>query len=79
MRFLVIFVLEVDLKSECPMGNMWRNWGRTFLPARKAQEISGRNSGQISGQISENISDISLQILRSFSETSFSRRAMLTS
>ena len=52
-------------------------WGRTFLPARKARRISGRISGQISEQISEKISETSFQISRPFSETSFSRRAVL--
>ena len=44
------------------MGKTCEIWGRTFLPARKAQEISERISGQISGRISENISENSFQI-----------------
>ena len=40
--------------------------GRTFLPARKAREISERISGQISEQISGNISETSFKISRLF-------------
>ena len=48
--------------------NLVKFGGRTFLPARKAGEISG----QISEQISQKISETSFQISRLFSETSFS-------
>ena len=41
-----------------------RGW--TFLPARKAREISERISGQISGKISEQISETSFQVSRLF-------------
>ena len=52
--------------------NLVKFWGRTFLAARKAR----KNSGRISGQISEKTS---FQVSRLFfSETSFSRRAVLT-
>ena len=51
--------------------------GRTLLPASKARKISGRISGQISEQTSEKISETSFQISGLFSETSFSRRAVL--
>ena len=79
MKFLVKFDLEFDLKfDEISDGkNLVKFWGRTFPSARKAQEISGRISGQISEQISEKISETSFQISRLFSETSFSRRAVL--
>ena len=75
MKFLVKFDLEFDLKFEISDGkNLVKFLGTTFLPARKAREISGR----ISEQISEKNSEISFQISRLFSETSFSRRAVLT-
>ena len=78
MKFLVKFELEFDLKFEISDGkNLVKFLGRTFLPARKARKISGRISGQISDQISEKISETSFQISRLFSETSFSRRAVL--
>ena len=78
MKFLVKFDLEFDLKFEISDGkNLVKFWGRTFRPARKARNISGRISGQISEQISEKISETSFQISRLFSETSFSRRAVL--
>ena len=78
VKFLVKFDLEFDLKFEISDGkNLVKFRGRTFLPARKAQKISGRISGQISEQISEKISETSFQISRLFSETSFSRRAVL--
>ena len=74
MKFLVKIDLEFDLKFEISDGkNLVKFLGRTILPARKARRISGR----ISGQISENISETSFQMLRLFSETSFSRRAVL--
>ena len=80
MKFLVKFDLEFDLKFEISDGkNLVKFWGRTFLPARKALKISGRISGRISEQISEQISETSFQISRLFSETSFSRRAVLIS
>ena len=70
--------LEYGLKFEISDGKKLVNsLGRTFLPARKAREISGRISGQISEQISEKISETSFQISRRFSETSFRRRAVL--
>ena len=51
MKFLVKFDLEFDLKFEISDGkNPVKFGGRTFLPARKAPEISERTSGQISGQ-----------------------------
>ena len=78
MKILVKFDLEFDLKFEIFDGkNLVKFLGRTFLPARKARKISGRISGQISEQISEKISETSFQISRLFSETSFSRRAVL--
>ena len=78
MKFLVKFDLEFDLKFEISDGkNLVKFWGRTFRPARKARKISGRISGQISDQISEKISETSFQISRFFSETLFSRRAVL--
>ena len=79
MKFLVKFDLEFDLKSEISDGKKLVKFrGRTRLPARKARNISGRISGRISDQISEKISETSFQIPRLFSETSFSRRAVLT-
>ena len=57
--------------------NLVRFWGTTFLPARKAQKLSGRISGRISEQISEQIFETSFRISRLFSETSFSRWAVL--
>ena len=78
MKFLVKFDLEFDLKFEISDGkNLVKFWGRTFLPARKARQISGRISGRISEQISEKILETSFQISQLFSETSFSRRAVL--
>ena len=74
MKFLVKFDLEFDLKSEISDGkNLVKFGGRTVLPARKAQELSGRISGQISEQMTERVLETSFQILRLFSETSFSR------
>ena len=78
MKFLVKFDLEFNLQFEISDGkNLVKFLGRTFLHARKARNISGRISGQISEQISEKISETSFQISRLFSETSFSRRAVL--
>ena len=75
VKILVKFDLEFDLKFEISDGkNLVKFWGRTFLPARKARKISLR----ISGQISDQISATSFQISRLSSETSFSRRAVLT-
>ena len=75
MKFLVRFDLEFDLKFEISDGkNLVKFLGRTFLPARKARNISGR----ISGRISKKISETPFQISWIFSETSFSRRAVLT-
>ena len=79
VQFLVKFDLEFDLEFEISDGKILVKFGgRTFLPAGKAREVSGRISGQISGQILENISATSFQTSRRFSETSFSRRAVLT-
>ena len=76
VKFLVKFDLELNLKFKIFDGkNLVKFWGRTFLPAKEAQKFSGRFSGRISEQISEKIS---FQFLRLFSETSFSRRAVLT-
>ena len=76
MKCLVKFDLEFDLKFESSDGkNLVKFLGRTFPPAREAQKHSGRISGQISEKISEKIS---FQISRLLSETSFSRRAVLT-
>ena len=78
MKFLVKFDVEFDLKFEISDGkNLVKFWGRTFLPARKAREISGQISEQISGKISGKILETSFQISRRFSETSFSRTAVL--
>ena len=75
MKFLVKIDMEFDLTFEISDGkNLVKFLGRTFLPARKARKVSGRTSKQIS----EKISEISFQISRLFSETSFSRRAVLT-
>ena len=58
VKFLVKFYLEFDLKFEISDGkNLVKFLGRTFLPARKARNISGRISGRISEQISEKFSD----------------------
>ena len=74
VKFLVKSDLEVDLKLEISDGKkLVKFGGRTFLPAWKAQEISGL----ISGQILEKISETSFQVSRLFSEASFSRRAVL--
>ena len=80
MNFLVKFVLEFDLKFEISDGkSLVKFGGRTFLPARTAREISERISGQVSEKISGKISETSFRISRLFfSETSFSRRAVLT-
>ena len=79
MEFLVKFDLEFDLKFDISDGkNLVKFLGGVLLPARKARNISGRISGQISGRILEKISETSFQISRLFSETSFSRRAVLT-
>ena len=78
VKCLVKFDLEFDLKFEiCDGNNLVKFLGRTFLPARKARKISWRTLGQTSEQISEQISEASFQISRLFSETSFSRRAVL--
>ena len=79
VNFLVKFDLEFDLKFEISDGkNLVKFGGRTFLPDRKAREISERISGQISEQISGKISGkISETFSRLLSETSFSRRAVL--
>ena len=76
MKFLVKFDLEFDLKFEISDGkNLVKFWGRTFLPARKARKISGRISERISEKISE---EFRFKFHDFFSETSFSRRAVLT-
>ena len=46
--------------------NLVKFWGRTFLPPRKARNISGRISGQISEQIPEETLETSFQISRLF-------------
>ena len=75
VKFFVKFDLEFDLKFEISdEKNLVKFWGRTFLPARKARNISGRISGRISDQ---NSNQISFQISRLSSTTSFSRRAVL--
>ena len=72
MKFLVKFDLGCDLKFEISDAkNLVKLEGRTFRPAWKARKISGRE------KISEEISETSFQISRLFSETSFSRRAVL--
>ena len=69
-------MVKFDLKFEiCDVKYRVKFGGKTFRPARTAPKISGR----ISGQISEKISETSFQISRHFSETSFSRRAVLKS
>ena len=46
MKFLEKFDLKFDLKFEISDGkNLVKFGGRTFLPARKAQEIWGKNFG----------------------------------
>ena len=65
------FDLEFDLKFEISDGKkLVKFGGRTFLPAKKAREISERISGQISEQISGQISgqflETSFQISRLF-------------
>ena len=78
MKFLVNIDSEFDLTFENSDGkNLVKFLGRTFLPARKERKNSGRISENISEQISENISETSFQVSRFFSETSFSRRAVL--
>ena len=49
-------------------------WGKTFRPARKAPKTF---RGNFRVQISAKISETLFQISRLFSETSFSRRAVL--
>ena len=67
MKFLVKFDLEFDLKFEISDGkNLVKFGGRTFLPARKAREISETISGQIPEQISGRVSETSFQISRFF-------------
>ena len=59
MKFLVKIDLEFDLKFEISDGkNLVKFGGRTFLPARKARNISE--------QISEKISETSFQISQLF-------------
>ena len=78
VKFLVKFDLEFDLKFEISDGkNLVRFEGRTFRPARKGRKFRGKFRGEISEQVSEKISQSSFQISRLFSETSFSRRAVL--
>ena len=79
-KFLVKFDLEFDLKFEISDAkNLVKFWGRTFVPARKARNISGRIPGQISDQISEeNFGNFVSNFAIFFSETSFSRRAALS-
>ena len=67
MKCLVKFDLEFDLKFEISDGrNLVKFERRTFLPARKAREISERISEQISGKISGKILESSFQISRLF-------------
>ena len=74
VKCLVKFDLEFDLKFEISdVKNLVKFLGRTSLPARKARKISGR----VSEKNSEKVSETSFQISRLFSETSFSRRAVL--
>ena len=75
---MVKFDLEFDLKLEISDGKkLAKFWGRTFVPAKKARKFRGRISGRIPEKISEKVSETSFQISRLFSETSFSRRAVL--
>ena len=79
MKLLVKFDLEFDLKFEISDGKNLVKFGRrTFLPARKAREISDRISGQNFGARFRENFGTSFQISRFFSETLFSRRAVLT-
>ena len=78
MKSFVKFDFEFDLNFEISDGkNLVKFGGRTFLPAREARKLSGRFSGANFGANSEKISETSFQISRLFSETSFSRRAVL--
>ena len=62
---------KIDLKFETPLvANSGFIGGETFPPARKAKECRG--------QLQRHFSEALFQISPSFSETSFSRRAMLS-
>ena len=65
---------EFDLKFEISdVKYLVKFGGKTFRPASEAPKISGRISNQFSAKCSET----SFQSSRLFSETSFSRRAVL--
>ena len=73
-KCVVTFLVKFDLKFEISdVKNLVKFGGKTFRPARKAPKCSGR----ILGRISANFSETSFQISHLFSETSFSRRAVL--
>ena len=66
-----LFFVSLGVTAETPFAKT--PFSCLLITARKAWNISGR----ISGRISEKDSDTSFQISRLFSETSFSRRAVL--
>ena len=77
MKCLVKFDFYFDLKFEISDGkNVVKFGGRTFLPAGKAQEISGRFSGQISEQISGKFLATLFQVFATFLETYGQRRGV---
>ena len=70
MKFWVKSDLQFEISD---VKYLVKSGGKTFRPARKAPKMSVR----ILGQISAKCSQTSFQISRLFSETSFSRRAVL--
>ena len=71
MKFLVKFDLEFDLKIESSNGkNLVKFGGRTFLPARKFR-------GEFRGEFRRKFRKLRFKFRVFFSETSFSRRAVL--
>ena len=65
------FLIKINLKFEISdVKYLVKFWGQTSRPAKEAPNISGANFGKKS--------ETSFQTSRLFSETSFSRRAVLT-
>ena len=79
VKLLVKFDLEFGLKFEISDGkNLVKIGGGTFLPARKAQGNFGENFGANFGANFGEIRKLRFKFRDLFSETSFSRRAVLT-
>ena len=79
VKLLVTFDLEFNLKFEISAGkNLVKFWGEDFSTCQQSTGNFGANFGADFGANFGEISETSSQISQHFSETSFSRRAVLT-